>query len=47
MREVGRSGFWEEPHLVHMVNRGSHGAIVLEQWGGEGKGGKGTRRERE
>lgn len=28
-----------------MVNRGSHGAIVLEQWGE--KGGKGTRRESE
>lgn len=27
-----------------MVNRGSHGAIVLEQW--REKGGKETRRER-
>lgn len=33
-----------DSNSVHMVNRGSHGAIVLEQWGE--KGGKGTRRER-
>lgn len=33
-----------DSNSVHMVNRGLHGAVVLEQWGE--KGGKGTRRER-